>query len=450
MVYFPGVEYRSHTSCMTEDQKYQGALYRPKQNKKQQQQQQQQQQQHHQQQQQQQNHHHQQQRQQQQQQQQKQPQQQQHHHQHRPAMNSRRLDMANTLALQPYVEDVGEDKEYESWHEFEIRSDDEKSPAGPLPEAPTPPSADSDDNVNVFDFLDNSQTPTASNLSRRRDRKGPDAGDSTSLVRYETKGGELLEPAPLMDQDGEPLVQYGTGPVPTGAFATPQPKTERRRSKDGDADKNKDKNKDKKRKRLHVDVAGDQIMADAPPVLHSGLTGGLRNMMRPAFPPSPDYSGDNIADLSPASPLKKTKHSRHHKSHHQHHLSSSIFGMIAGAPPKSKSRKHKSSSSKKHSHRHDKKEPKLIEFRPNSKDGKEEKLDGQMIVFKPRADVFLSFVNKGPESERGCSMNKALKRFHRERQAAGSSTPKGKEEKELWRSLRLRRNDRGEIVLFSE
>lgn len=391
---------------MTEEQKYQGALYKPKQNKKQQQQQEQQQQ------------------------------------RQKPNMNSHRLDMG-TLALQPYVEDAGDEKEYESWHEYEIRSDDDKSPTGPPPEAPTPPSAADDDHVNVFDFLDNSQTPTASNVSRPRDRKDPDAGDSTSLVRYETKSGELLEPASLMDQDGEPLVQYGTGPVPTAAFATPQPKTERRKSKDSEL------KKDKKRKRLHVDVAGDQIMADAPPVLHSGLTGGLKNMMRPDFPPSPDYSGDNIADLSPASPLKKTKHTRHHKSHHHSNQpSNSIFGMIA--PPKTKSSKHKSSSKKHSSHKHDKKEPKLIEYRPSSKDGKEGNHDGQMIVFKPRADVFLSFVNKGPESERGCSMNKALKRFHRERQAAGSSTPKGKEEKELWRSLRLRRNDRGEIVLFCE
>ncbi|KAL7909294.1 hypothetical protein GGI35DRAFT_376634 [Trichoderma velutinum] len=398
MVYFPGVEYRSHTTCMTEEQKYQGALYKPKQNKKQQQHQQQ--------------------------------------YQQQPTMNSHRLGMANTLALQPFVEDASEDKEYESWHEYEDRS-------RPPPEAPTPPSAADDDHVNVFDFLDNSQTPTASNVSHARDRKAPDASDSTSLVRYETKSGELLEPA-LMDRDGEPLVQYGTGPVPTASLATPQPKTERRKSKDGDA------KKDKKRKRLHVDVTGDQIMADAPPVLHSGLTGGLKNMMRPTFPPSPDYSGDNIADLSPTSPLKKTKHSRHHKSHHHHQTSNSLFGMISGPPPKTKSSKHKSSSKKHSSHKHEKKEPKLIEFRPGSKDGNKENLDGQMIVFKPRADVFLSFVNKGPESERGCSMNKALKRFHRERQAAGSSSPKGKEEKELWRSLRLRRNDRGEIVLFCD
>lgn len=392
---------------MSEEQKYQGALYKPKQNKQQQNHQQNQQ-------------NHQQNRQQQQKKQQ-------------PNMNSHRLDMANTLALQPFVEDIGEDKEYESWHEYEVH--DNQSPP---PRAPSPPTASGDEHVNVFDFLD----PTASNVSRPRERKAPDTSDATSLVRYESKTGELLEPAALMNQEKEPLVQYGTGPVPT-SFVTPQAKTERRKSREGDL------KKDKKRKRLHVDVAGDQIMADAPPVLHSGLTGGLKNMMRPDFPPSPDYSGDNIAE-SPTSPLKKTKHTRHHKSHHHHTMNNSIFGMISGSPPKVKSSKHKSSSKKHSHHKHDKKEPKLIEYRPSSKDGKRDNLDGQMIVFKPRADVFLSFVNKGPESERGCSMNKALKRFHRERQAVGASTPKIKDEKELWRSLRLRRNDRGEIVLFSD
>ena len=35
----------------------------------------------------------------------------------------------------------------------------------------------------------------------------------------------------------------------------------------------KDAKKDKKRKRLHIET--DHIMTDAPPVLHSGLTGGI-------------------------------------------------------------------------------------------------------------------------------------------------------------------------------
>ncbi|KAK5110038.1 hypothetical protein LTR16_005669, partial [Cryomyces antarcticus] len=60
-----------------------------------------------------------------------------------------------------------------------------------------------------------------------------------------------------------------------------------------------------------------------------------------------------------------------------------------------------------------------------------------------RAALFMSFVNKGPDSKRGCSINKALKRYHRE---VGKDD---EEEKALWRSLRLRRNSRGEIVLFA-
>ncbi len=60
----------------------------------------------------------------------------------------------------------------------------------------------------------------------------------------------------------------------------------------------------------------------------------------------------------------------------------------------------------------------------------------------------MSFVNKGPESDKGCSMNKVLKRYHRQRSANGGSSGKGDEEKELWRTLRLKKNDRGEIVVF--
>ena len=91
-----------------------------------------------------------------------------------------------------------------------------------------------------------------------------------------------------------------------------------------------------------------------------------------------------------------------------------------------------------------------------------------------RAESFLAYITKGPDSSRGCSMNKALKRWHRDgagtlnemASAAGSSevgtttaaaaaaaaaaTARSKEDeqKELWKALRLRKNDRGEIVVF--
>jgi len=125
----------------------------------------------------------------------------------------------------------------------------------------------------------------------------------------------------------------------------------------------------------------------------------------------------------------------------------------SGSKTKSSKRKSSSSSSKKKSS-HKRlgleapKEQKLLEYRPGSKDSKEGDDNGQMVLFKPRAEHFLSFVNKGPESERGCSVNKALKRYHRERSDSGASLSKLMEEKELWRSLRMRKNERGEIVLF--
>ncbi|KAK3100955.1 hypothetical protein LTR53_018693, partial [Teratosphaeriaceae sp. CCFEE 6253] len=69
-----------------------------------------------------------------------------------------------------------------------------------------------------------------------------------------------------------------------------------------------------------------------------------------------------------------------------------------------------------------------------------------IINYTSKAELFLSFVNKGPDSEKGCSMNKALKRYHRERDVR--SDEKDDDNKDLWKALRLRRNDRGEIVVF--
>lgn len=74
---------------------------------------------------------------------------------------------------------------------------------------------------------------------------------------------------------------------------------------------------------------------------------------------------------------------------------------------------------------------------------------------------FLSLVNKGPESSRGLSINKALKRFHRDfsdefdddrgrghGRSRADRERRFEDEKELWRTLRLKRNDRGEVVVF--
>lgn len=365
---------------------------------------------------------------------------------------------APAMAQPAYIEDVPD--EYEGWKAYEVDSDDDnESAAEPPPEAPTPPSAD-EGHVNVFDFLVANATPSASNISLPR-AAPVQLSEDTQLVRFEYESnGYLDQLGQVMDEDA--MIQYGTGPVPSSNFETPAPKAERKKSKESE----RDPKKDKKRKRLHLDIH-DQVMTDAPPVLHSGLTGGLNKLMsRPSvFPPSPDYSGGDVAE-TPASPLKKTRHSKHRKSSRiDTGIGNSIMAMISSGSSKTKTKKRKqtsSSSAKKHERHHHHshshrleapKEQKLLEYKPSKdKDDKDKKEEDHhaMVLYKPRAEHFLSFINKGPDSDRGCSMNKALKRYHRERSTTGNNTlSKPMEEKELWRSLRLKKNDRGEIVLFS-
>ncbi|KAI1846723.1 hypothetical protein JX265_008973 [Neoarthrinium moseri] len=402
MVYFPGTEYRSHTSCMTEEQKYQGALYKPKKQKP-------------------------------------------NHAEPRAGPSE---PEAKKMSQRAYVEDVTE--EYEAYRDYEIHdSDDNKSTGDLPPEAPTPPPA-VDTNVNVFDFLV-AATPTASNVNL------PTNGDEKSLVRYDQGADAFVDPTGYMVDDEDMVAHYGTGPIPVhGEFQTPAPKGERKK-KDGDK-------KDRKRKRLHIETnsplaidngPSDEVMTDAPPPeLHSGLTGGLNRLMRPSqFPPSPDYSGGDGGEHSPASPIKKSKQSKASKPSRTESFGNNLKALMSGASKTtkvSKKRKHSSErkEKKKRTHKSDgEKAPKLIEYRPQSADGKDG--EGQLVVFKPRSEVFLSMCTKGPDSERGYSMNKALKRYHRERSESSSSLGKSTEEKELWRSLRMRRNERGEIVLFS-
>jgi cell growth-regulating nucleolar protein len=362
-----------------------------------------------------------------------------------PAPRQNAYNNTNAMVQPAYVEDAAE--EYDSWRDYEQRTDDDdRSPVNSLPEAPTPPSAvEGEPQVNVFDFLVANPTPTASHVSLPDTTPVP-LNEETQLVRFDPEANGVAD---SFEADGV-MVHYGDGPVPTH-LETPAPKAARRKVKDAD----KDAKKDKKRKRLHI--ATDHIMTDAPPVLHSGLTGGMHRLnTRPTdFPPSPDYSGGDVAE-TPASPLKKTKSKHNRSSRTTETLGNSLMAMIAGATkPKSTKKRTKTKSSstptkakKKRSTKslEAPKEQKLLEFRPDSKDGKEE--HNALVVYKAPAEHFLSFVNKGPESERGCSVNKALKRFHRERVASGEGLSKLMEEKELWRSLRMRKNERGEIVLF--
>ena len=102
---------------------------------------------------------------------------------------------------------------------------------------------------------------------------------------------------------------------------------------------------------------------------------------------------------------------------------------------------------------------KAIEYHPHprrhsSSDSDNERNDkGQMVVFGAEEQVtrkcgdFLSYVAKGPDSAKGYSINKVLKRWHKDSQIT-RDVAKREEEKELWKGLRLKRNDRGEVVVF--
>jgi cell growth-regulating nucleolar protein len=327
----------------------------------------------------------------------------------------------------------------------------------PMPEAPSPPSAapgfTMEQDVNVFDFLVDSETPNASRL----ELSAPEPMNMIEDTPRENTNRELVRVRfhEKAEESVSDLIEYGSGPVPTLVYQTPGPKVEKERKKEKKVrEQSREEKKDKKRKRLHVDTRdlspkeGDEIMTDAPPVLHSGLTGGLNRLLsRPSvFPPSPDYSGGDAGDASPGSPLKKTKHTKRGRVDT---ISNNLMAMIS---TRTSSREHSEDrprrKHRKHRERSERPAQKMIEYRPMDGEVISEDSQNQMVVFQPRAELLLSFINKGPESERGLSMNKALKRYHRERNASGIGLSRGEEEKELWRSLRMKRNERGEIVLF--
>ncbi|KAI9870270.1 MAG: hypothetical protein M1830_004459, partial [Pleopsidium flavum] len=190
----------------------------------------------------------------------------------------------------------------------------------------------------------------------------------------------------------------------------------------------------------------DEVMEDARPVLHSGLTGGLTRLLSNSeFPPSPDYSGGDGVEASPLSPLKRTRTAR--EDGKRGRTSSALVrsrkvSSSTRTSDESRPRKH---HRKRHHHEVRLEKParklKAIEYHAPEADDSQQ----QLIVYRTRAEHFISFVQKGPESQHGCSINKALKRYHRERGDQGLGLGKVEEEKELWKSLRLRKNERGEI-----
>ncbi|OJJ42908.1 hypothetical protein ASPZODRAFT_154890 [Penicilliopsis zonata CBS 506.65] len=535
MVHFQGTHYRAHTSCMSEEQKYQGALYKEKPPKGQ-----------------------------------------------RNGKNNNSKQNANR---QPRVEDVPDES-----------SNPTRAPV--LPPAPSPPEGNTqpaataaaptkDNSFNVFDYLVNEKTPNASRVS---------LGGSVEQMQMVDHAPSLFQASAALtrvdsgidDEDKDYDVayeengfSYGAGPVKPSLFSkevsnvstefmTPAPKKSKKKDRS-----RKDKQdspepgvsgttSDKKRKRGHADDAemnheDDTQMMDAPSSVlnhagtphlnHSGLTGGLDRMLRsPSF--DEDYEDGNHREnrdrrrfQEPSSPIKRTR--RNEKKHSTNdglgismksraeRVVSSMFGggsVVSGSSSGGgsepvalvRTRRGSSDSDQHLEVRKPKKSHKVrgtgngqaaaADSRPTSKRKPSAQVDverpsrrqkqvletasrdsdsalhgdgRQMVMYHPAsasevalqrqfAAHFFSLVTKGPESTRGLSMNKVLKRFHRELSAGPDGEPdahlvdyereRGRghgrggdredrdrwydDEKELWRALRLKRNERGEIVLF--
>ncbi|KAE8146221.1 hypothetical protein BDV25DRAFT_54485 [Aspergillus avenaceus] len=470
MVHFQGVSYRSHTSCMTEAQKYEGSLYKPKQQKNQ-----------------------------------------------RKGQNAPKQNGNGHRA--PYVEDAPE-------------SDNSKANAPPA--APTPPvngeQSQNPDAVNVFDFLVADKTPNASKISLIQPKEQMQMVDhapsvfetSKALANYDTGAEDEEKQYDLPYEENG--YSYGSGPIPPSVyqgnaanasveFMTPAPKKKKDRSRKDDTGA---ATSDKKRKRHtedhEMDVTTDTPMMDAPssvqnhpgtPMLnHSGLTGGLSRMLR-----SPSLEGENgHADhprrryQDPSSPIKRTR--RNDKDtdaglgismkNRTERIVSSMFGGSAisensesrrskktqrdrnvsngqAAPSDSQKSKRKVSAQ---TDAHPSRRLKQLDYADGSRSASPRGEDGHQVVVYRQPNVpsntqlqmanhFLSLVNKGPESQRGLSINKVLKRFHRvatdefdddrgreQGRSRADHEQRVEDEKDLWRTLRVKRNERGEIVLF--
>jgi cell growth-regulating nucleolar protein len=310
---------------------------------------------------------------------------------------------------------------------------------------------------------------------------------------------ELLKQGYMFGAEQQHFEQYQSyaqfPPSPagqSGQFETPAPKPGHHRNISTTSVDSTAKESTKKRKRGHPEdldlssaraykVNGDVVMTDVAPPLHSGLTGGLNRLLsRPELPPSPpDLDG------SPHSPLKRSKQAkledkrskdkdnRSRKADKEKDKSRSDKKSKTKEEKKEKTkdkmvrdakngrwvrvRTRKDSSQQQEQAQSSeqeqpaKKQLKAIEYQPLNGNG-EDKLKSTptnaMVLHNKksvaRAEVFLSAAAKDTESERGCSLNKALKRYYRD----NSSRKNSKDEKELWKTLRLRKNDRGELVLF--
>nr|POE48387.1 hypothetical protein CFP56_71017 [Quercus suber] len=398
-----GTDYRSHTSCISEAQKYQGHLYRgDKENKK--------------------------------------------NNKRKSIDGNHHLQSQEMVPKRATVEDVpeGQDDLYAV------------AVVDVPPRAPTPPQ------VNVFDYLVSEATPGkpvleshGSKMLVNSDPQNSQRSDGDFRQKGYSYGNAPLPPSFEKYDSWQYTTDSQNSQVlmPPPPYTTPGPKHERK-------EKHREGKSDKKRKRQQIDdldlssakrpSSRDSMIVDWPSsagpsrALHSGLTGGLSRLVT-----DPDFYEDRIdAGPTPVSPIKRSKHDKElrdarRKSSYTSRATSKS-STSKHSVDKQHHRRRQDSSSDDDRHRTSRKEYKVIEY-PDRPSSVQPMVSNQLVQHRDRAELFLSFV-KGPDSERGCSINKALKRYHRERDVRGEE--KEEDDKELWKSLRLRRNDRGEIVVF--
>lgn len=460
MVHFAGISYKSHTACITEDQKYQGKLYKEKKSKGQ-------------------------------------------------------------CYTNGFTARVSESPVNTAYTDDGTRQVKALAVVNVPPRCPTPPAVAYSlgyhrqptlPSPNVFDFFEGSETParrpakpvdqshilkhslpltcSRSQMSCNKDDMSyqvPDQVESIAKSGF-SNGGNALSGSIICSD----------------SFVTPVPKSKHITIKSRDDEVETTSNKtDRKRKRrnssteLGISLSNpqDTAMPDAPPSFHTGLTGGLHRLFdQSELPPSPDGS-EQFAN-SPLSPIKRAKHG------------SSKIQMRVDEDVRKRKRKEektlfkmrdlglKRNKDKDHLHERERIERKngtaLVKVRPRKKGNevnKDYRDQGHRQYYSPpslsvdripaqaiehirsesqplnnsqetghpsivddavnRAGLFITCITKGNDSERGISVNKALKRYHRERNNGCKHETSGfSEEKQLWKDLRLKKNDQGEIILF--
>jgi cell growth-regulating nucleolar protein len=259
-----------------------------------------------------------------------------------------------------------------------------------------------------------------------------------------------------------------------GDFVTPDPRRSHARKISTDSAGQKKSGKRKRGQPEDLDLSKingpDVVMTDVPPVHHSGLTGGLHRLttqQRNGLPPSPDDSpnspikrsrrddrkdkvGRRKSSDSDKADRKRTKHQRSTREEaNGASKTTSKPSATATKPTASKRRTllasggaRKRSVSPSNSPSRKKPALKAIEY-PTTETQQDDSMALVRITHAPTTKPVASFLDclaKGTDSDEGVSVWRALKRWRRDG---------GKEsgEKELWKGIKIRMNDRGELII---